>query len=55
MVNKLTTISDLLLRARRNQATLDYTNANKAWWNMAEMYLYRVRHDEAWAKEQLGI
>ena len=40
---------------RRNQATLDYTNANKAWWNMAEMYLYRVRHDEAWAKEQLGI
>ena len=38
-----------------NQATLDYTNANKAWWNMAEMYLYRVRHDEAWAKEQLGI
>ena len=35
---------------RRNQATLDYTNANKAWWNMAEMYLYRVRHDEAWAK-----
>ena len=39
----------------RNQATLDYTNANKAWWNMAEMYLYRVRHDEAWAKEQLGI
>ena len=41
--------------ARRNQATLDYTNANKAWWNMAEMYLYRVRHDEAWAKEQLGI
>ena len=32
---------------RRNQATLDYTNANKAWWNMAEMYLYRVRHDEA--------
>ena len=41
--------------ARRDQATLDYTNANKAWWNMAEMYLYRVRHDEAWAKEQLGI
>ena len=40
---------------RRNQATLDYTNANKAWWNMAEMYLYKVRHDEAWAKEQLGI
>ena len=40
---------------RRNQTTLDYTNANKAWWNMAEMYLYRVRHDEAWAKEQLGI
>ena len=40
---------------RRNQATLDYTNANKAWWNIAEMYLYRVRHDEAWAKEQLGI
>ena len=40
---------------RRNQATLDYTNANKAWWNMAEMYLYRARHDEAWAKEQLGI
>ena len=40
---------------RRNQATLDYTNANKEWWNMAEMYLYRVRHDEAWAKEQLGI
>ena len=40
---------------RRNQATSDYTNANKAWWNMAEMYLYRVRHDEAWAKEQLGI
>ena len=40
---------------RRNQSTLDYTNANKAWWNMAEMYLYRVRHDEAWAKEQLGI
>ena len=40
---------------RRNQATLDYTNANKAWWNMAEMYLYRVRHDEAWAKEQIGI
>ena len=40
---------------RRNQATLDYTNANKAWWDMAEMYLYRVRHDEAWAKEQLGI
>ena len=40
---------------RRNQATLDYTNANKAWWHMAEMYLYRVRHDEAWAKEQLGI
>ena len=40
---------------RRNQAILDYTNANKAWWNMAEMYLYRVRHDEAWAKEQLGI
>ena len=40
---------------RRNQARLDYTNANKAWWNMAEMYLYRVRHDEAWAKEQLGI
>ena len=40
---------------RRNQATLDYTNANKAWWNMAEMYLYRVRHDEAWAKEQLGM
>ena len=40
---------------RRNQATFDYTNANKAWWNMAEMYLYRVRHDEAWAKEQLGI
>ena len=40
---------------RRNQATLDYTNANKAWWNMAEMYLYRERHDEAWAKEQLGI
>ena len=40
---------------RRNKATLDYTNANKAWWNMAEMYLYRVRHDEAWAKEQLGI
>ena len=40
---------------RSNQATLDYTNANKAWWNMAEMYLYRVRHDEAWAKEQLGI
>ena len=40
---------------RRNQVTLDYTNANKAWWNMAEMYLYRVRHDEAWAKEQLGI
>ena len=40
---------------RRNQSVLDYTNANKAWWNMAEMYLYRVRHDEAWAKEQLGI
>ena len=40
---------------RRNQATFDYTNANKAWWNMAEMYIYRVRHDEAWAKEQLGI
>ena len=28
---------------RRNQATLDYTNANKAWWNMAEMYLYRSK------------
>lgn len=28
---------------------------NKGWWNMAKMYLYRIRHDEAWAKEQLGI
>lgn len=28
---------------------------NQGWWNMAKMYLYRARHDEAWAKEQLGI
>lgn len=28
---------------------------NKGWWNMAKIYLYRIRHDEAWAKEQLGI
>lgn len=28
---------------------------NEGWWNMAKMYLYRARHDEAWAKEQLGI
>lgn len=41
--------------ARRNQDPLDYTNNDKAWWNMSEMYLYRIRHDEAWAKGQLGI
>ena len=41
--------------ARRNQDPLDYTNNDKAWWNMADIYLYRIRHDEAWAREQLGI
>lgn len=41
--------------ARRNLDPLDYTNNDKAWWNMSEIYLYRIRHDEAWAKEQLGI
>lgn len=28
---------------------------NQGWWNMAKMYLYRARHDEAWAKKELGI
>lgn len=28
---------------------------NNSWWNMAKFYLFRVRHDEAWAKEQLGM
>ncbi len=41
--------------ARRNKDPLDYTVADNAWWNMADIYLYRIRHDEAWAKEQLGI
>lgn len=41
--------------ARRDQDPLDYTNSSKAWWNMSEIYLYRIRHDEAWAREQLGI
>ena len=41
--------------ARRDKDPLDYTVAGSAWWNMSEMYLYRIRHDEAWAKEQLGI
>jgi len=41
--------------ARRDKDPLDYTVAGNAWWNMADIYLYRIRHDEAWAKEQLGI
>lgn len=41
--------------ARRDKDPLDYTVAGSAWWNMADIYLYRIRHDEAWAKEQLGI
>lgn len=41
--------------ARRDKDPLDYTIAGSAWWNMADIYLYRIRHDEAWAKEQLGI
>lgn len=41
--------------ARRNKDPLDYTVAGSAWWNMSEIYLYRIRHDEAWAREQLGI
>lgn len=41
--------------ARRNKDPLDYTVADNAWWNMADIYLYRIRHDEAWAKEQLDI
>lgn len=39
--------------ARRSLDPLDYTVADKAWWNMSEIYLYRIRHDEAWAEEQL--
>ena len=41
--------------ARRDKDPLDYTVAGSAWWNMSEIYLYRIRHDEAWAREQLGI
>lgn len=40
--------------ARRSKDPLVATNKNDSWWNMAKMYLYRVRHDEAWAQEQLG-
>ena len=41
--------------ARRDKDPLNYTVAGSAWWNMSEIYLYRIRHDEAWAREQLGI
>lgn len=41
--------------ACRRLDPLNPTVASQAWWNMAKMYLYRIRHDEAWAKEQLGI
>ena len=41
--------------ARRDKDPLDYTVAGSAWWNMSEIYLYRIRHDEAWARAQLGI
>ena len=41
--------------ARREKDPLDYTVEGSAWWNMYEIYLYRIRHDEAWAREQLGI
>ena len=41
--------------ARRDKDPLDYTVAGSAWWNMSEIYLYRIRHDEAWAREQLSL
>lgn len=41
--------------ATRQNDPLVASDKNKAWWNMAKIYLYRIRHDEAWAKEQLGI
>lgn len=41
--------------ATRQDPILNHTDANHAWWNMSEIQLYRIRHDENWAKEQLGI
>lgn len=42
--------------ARRNQDPLVSTNADQAWFNMSNLYLYKINeHDEAWAKRILGI
>lgn len=39
----------------RQLGELHHEIQNKGWWNMSEIYLYRVRHDEEWAKGRLGI
>lgn len=41
--------------ARRNADPIDPSGAN-GWWNMADIYLYKINdHDEAWARKELGI
>lgn len=41
--------------ARRDADPIDPSGSN-GWWNMADIYLYKInKHDEAWARKELGI
>lgn len=42
--------------ARRDKDPLNPAVAGSAWWNMSNLYLYKInKHDEAWARKELGI
>ena len=42
--------------ARRSKDPLDPTVVANSWFNMAEIYLYKVNfQDETWAKKELGV
>lgn len=41
--------------ARRNKDPLNATNTTDSWWNMGNIYLYKINYqDELWAKKELG-